>query len=42
VIARLDGLQAAIDAIHYVAPVGEKKEYVARALKIIAPYLPEQ
>jgi len=38
-IARLDGLDAAISAIHYVAPVGEKEEYVARAIGNVKPYL---
>lgn len=38
-IARLEGLEAAKEAIHYVAPVGEKEEYVERAIKNIAPYL---
>lgn len=32
VIARLVGLDAAAQAIHYVAPVGEKDEYVTRAM----------
>ena len=32
VIARLVGLDAAAQAIHYVAPVGEKDEYVTRAI----------
>lgn len=41
VIARLEGLDAASAALHYVAPVGEKDEYVARAVGNIAPYLPE-
>lgn len=40
IIARLEGAQAAADAIHYVAPVGEKEEYVARAMRNIAAYLP--
>ena len=26
-------------ALHYVAPVGEKEEYVERAMRHIAPYL---
>ncbi|QRY46087.1 DJ-1/PfpI family protein [Mycolicibacterium boenickei] len=39
VIARLDGLDAARSALHYVAPVGEKDDYVARALGNITPYL---
>jgi len=38
-IARLEGLEAARDAIHYVAPVGEKEVYVERALANIAPHL---
>ncbi len=40
VIARLVGLEAAKSAMHYVAPVGEKDDYVAMALKNIGPYLP--
>jgi transcriptional regulator GlxA family with amidase domain len=32
IIARLKGREAGESAIHYVAPVGEKEEYVARAL----------
>jgi len=39
VIARLVGIDEARSAIHYVAPVGEKEEYVARAVRNIAPYL---
>lgn len=39
VIARLEGLEAAESAVHYVAPVGEKEEYVARAMRNVAPYL---
>lgn len=38
-IARSEGLEAAQEAIHYVAPVGEKQEYVERAMKNITPYL---
>jgi hypothetical protein len=26
--------------LHYVAPVGEKEDYVARAMRNIEPYLP--
>ncbi|MFI0901481.1 DJ-1/PfpI family protein [Streptomyces sp. NPDC020983] len=40
VIARLAGPAAAEEALHYVAPVGEKEEYVARAWRSISPYLP--
>lgn len=39
VIARSEGIEAARSAIHYVAPVGEKEEYVARAMKNITAYL---
>jgi transcriptional regulator GlxA family with amidase domain len=31
-IARLEGVEAARSALHYVAPVGEKEEYVKRAM----------
>ncbi|MFM0215294.1 MULTISPECIES: DJ-1/PfpI family protein [Paraburkholderia] len=39
VIARLEGVEAARNAIHYVAPVGEKEIYVERAMANIAPFL---
>lgn len=39
VIARLEGVEAARNAIHYVAPVGEKDIYVERAMANIAPFL---
>lgn len=39
VIARLVGIEAAMSAMHYVAPVGEKDDYVARALQNITPFL---
>ena len=39
IIARTAGEEAARQALHYVAPVGEKQEYVARAMKNLAPYL---
>ena len=42
VIARLDGLEAASSALHYVAPVGEKALYVDRALSHLRPCLPAQ
>ena len=38
-IARLKGIEAAQSALHYVAPVGEKEEYVARAMGNITPFL---
>jgi hypothetical protein len=40
VLARLDGIDAAAAALHYVAPVGEKDEYVDRALRHVSTYLP--
>ncbi|MBA3590926.1 MAG: DJ-1/PfpI family protein [Methylibium sp.] len=40
IIARLAGLEAARDALHYVAPVGEKDDYVARAMSHVLPCLP--
>ncbi|MDM0110174.1 DJ-1/PfpI family protein [Variovorax sp. J22R24] len=41
-IARLAGVEAARYAIDYVAPVGEKEAYVARAMANISPYLEEE
>jgi transcriptional regulator GlxA family with amidase domain len=41
-IARLVGLDAAQSAIHYVAPVGEKDEYVSRATRNVAPFLAKE
>lgn len=41
IIARTEGLDAAASAIHYVAPVGEKDDYVVRAMRNITPYLPQ-
>jgi transcriptional regulator GlxA family with amidase domain len=38
-IARLEGMDVACDAMHYVAPVGEKEQYVDRMVRNIAPYL---
>lgn len=38
-LVRLAGRDAAAEALHYVAPVGEKAEYVARAFGNIEPYL---
>lgn len=38
-IARMATVQDAEEAIHYVAPVGEKAEYVARAMAAVGPYL---
>ena len=38
-IARLEGVEAAASALHYVAPVGEKEDYVERAMRNITPHL---
>lgn len=40
-IARLQGTEAAKEAMHYVAPVGEKEAYVQRAMNNIVNYLPD-
>ena len=42
VIARLEGIEAAKDAMHYVAPVGEKSDFIERMLRNVTPYLSEQ
>ena len=41
IIARTAGADAARSALHYVAPVGEKDAYVARAMQNIGAYLAE-
>ena len=41
VLARMISVDAAREAIVYVAPVGEKEEYVTRALRAIESYLPQ-
>jgi transcriptional regulator GlxA family with amidase domain len=38
-IARTEGVEAARTALSYVAPVGEKDEYIERAMGNITPYL---
>lgn len=38
-IARGGSLRDAEEAMHYVAPVGEKNAYVARALDVVRPYV---
>lgn len=38
-IARLAGWRAAEAVVHYVAPVGQKDDYVERARTALAPYL---
>ena len=42
IIARLEGVEAAQSALHYVVPVGEKEDYVSRAMRNIAPFLLEK
>lgn len=39
IIARLEGVEAAESALHYVAPVGEKDQFVSRAMSNIRPFL---
>lgn len=38
-IARGGSVEQARDAIHYVAPVGEKAMYVERAMSVLAPFI---
>lgn len=38
-LANLGGVAAAEDALHYVAPVGEKQDYVQHAMGVIAPHV---
>jgi transcriptional regulator GlxA family with amidase domain len=42
VIARLAGWKAAESVVHYVAPVGQKDEFVQRALAVLGQYLPHE
>jgi transcriptional regulator GlxA family with amidase domain len=42
VITRLLGRDEAEAALHYVAPVGEKQDYIDRAWRNIEPYLPAE
>ena len=39
VIARLVGVEEARAALHYIAPVGEKEQYISRAVQNIARFL---
>lgn len=41
IIARGASLRDAEEAMHYVAPVGEKAAYVERALAAVSPFLPK-
>jgi transcriptional regulator GlxA family with amidase domain len=38
-MARGAGLEAAAQALHYAAPVGEKDDYVERLLKVVRPFI---
>jgi transcriptional regulator GlxA family with amidase domain len=38
-IARTEGVEAATSALHHVATVGEKEEYIEREMRNIIPYL---
>lgn len=40
-IARFEGTDTAQSALHYVAPVGEKEDYVSRAMRHITPFFPD-
>jgi transcriptional regulator GlxA family with amidase domain len=40
IITRLVNADTARSALHYVAPVGEKEDYVDRAIRNVTPYLP--
>jgi transcriptional regulator GlxA family with amidase domain len=41
IMARVEGLDAALAAIGCIAPVGEKEDFVAKTVLNISPYLPE-
>jgi hypothetical protein len=38
-IARGSSVEDAAEAMHYIAPVGEKDLYIARALSVVGPFL---
>ncbi|HEY4065462.1 MAG TPA: DJ-1/PfpI family protein [Burkholderiaceae bacterium] len=40
-MARGAGFEAAAQALHYAAPVGEKDTYVARLLAVVRPFIPD-
>ncbi|MAX47362.1 MAG: AraC family transcriptional regulator [Rhodospirillaceae bacterium] len=42
ILMRAAGKDAAASAIHYVAPVGQKEDHVARAITAVQPFLPVQ
>ena len=39
-IARGSSWEDAAEAIHYVAPVGEKQQWIERSMAVVAPFLP--
>ena len=39
ILLRIGTLEDAKAALHYVAPVGQKEEYVARAIESVSPYV---
>ena len=41
ILMRAAGIEAAEAAIHYVAPVGQKEDYVARAIAAVRPFMPK-
>jgi len=40
-MASAAGPDAAAEALRQAAPVGEKDEYVARVMAVVAPFLPD-
>jgi transcriptional regulator GlxA family with amidase domain len=38
-MAKRAGTEAAMQALHYAAPVGEKDEYVERVMKVVKPFI---
>ncbi len=41
-IWRLAGKQAAMDALSYVAPVGQETEFISRTIALVSEFIPEQ
>lgn len=41
-IWRLIGKEAAIDALSYVAPVGQEEEYISRAVAVVSEFIAEE
>jgi hypothetical protein len=41
-IWRLIGKEAAIDALSYVAPVGQEEEYISRAVAAVSEFIAEE